>query len=945
MDYNINRQIAGINQINYSIKTTQEPLPAQRINTIISNLAKLLNQLEVHVDQGFTPLTEGHKPDISDALQELRETLHSYTHLHIQELPPGNYSQLKRLHESIEKIENAISMTTLFTRTISPLKAVSLVYFCDMNSSDHNGAILSRVVNAIKQEVPFIISASLLQCQGLKENKHYSREIDAALLMNQTKFQIYHKGGVLVFIPHSFLSEKSEKEKLEAFDFKTDGSLTKIHARRVNLVSQEKVTTTNIQNLFSDKPKANKIFHITGHGSPTKVAAMDKNEYKKFLSFLESQKCKGLAITSCSAGGESSLLSTPEEASKKNASFLDHEKPQSYPTIVHSLGDFASFANQEAQKDLKGFLNEFAKFIESSNVKTAEQFGKQVKAFEGGKGKIPFNLIKLYPAHSPEALGKFEVINERGEDFALTITKVRGAELASKKVNPELTQLKTDGEAAIIVIENAKRLEIYPLVTFPPLIFVEENPLLISMIPGDGQHYLREINLTKTPLTPVTEPETPRNFIRRTINFHTIYRGSDVGLTAKKSFFINEIKGSSTTLRKVQIFISKDSNQYTWQEGDKYYIADRKNHFIPEEISVYQHFHFGISIISHTKAKENSVRMSSAGQEGVFDCWEALKDEQFYSPILCSMYNPKDTSLRLTTESMELFKLEIQEKKGALIDYLHLAEPDIAFELIISDKEFQLPPSILERPYFWSYVSGRRELPEIIERAKIDTDCFGAMIISNNLDVVQLAVAKGAEINPKSFNEKIHPIEYANLDSEEGSEIFEWLLEQRMDLNLGQENTPFGHAIKSGDISLIELCIKHGANVKFEEPNIPLQKAISESLKRNDDPQGKIFECLLRGGLLLKHIVPHELATFLMKVHHNGNIELFKKCVNQLSIEQECELWEIITTHRKLEIAKTFIQETKGIFLNPESLAPLTKSNNAPFLNQLLAAGLDLSTL
>ena len=98
---------------------------------------------------------------------------------------------------------------------------------------------------------------------------------------------------------------------------------------------------------------------------------MDKNTYKDFLHFLDAQKCRGLTITSCMAGGESSLTNIPSSLA---------DPPHQFPVIVRSVGDFVTMRQELLEKDLDTYFQELATFI--GGAQTVGRLRKAIQAAE-----------------------------------------------------------------------------------------------------------------------------------------------------------------------------------------------------------------------------------------------------------------------------------------------------------------------------------------------------------------------------------------------------------------------------------------------------------------------------------------------------------------------------------------------------------------------------------
>ena len=81
-------------------------------------------------------------------------------------------------------------------------------------------------------------------------------------------------------------------------------------------------------------------------------------------------------------------------------------------------------------------------------------------------------------------------------------------------------------------------------------------------------------------------------------------------------------------------------------------------------------------------------------------------------------------------------------------------------------------------------------------KVNIDPDCFINIIEINKLELVKLAVEKGAKINENSKEMDTSPLEATHLSTREGKEIFKWLVEQGADLN----NASFDHIVSNSGI-------------------------------------------------------------------------------------------------------------------------------------------------
>jgi hypothetical protein len=718
MDYNsLVHSLAGIEKINTTLTETKGNLPQSRIDKIVANAGELLQHIETHANEGFNPLTEKLRANISGALKVLHENLTLHTKLGYQE-------EGIKLYERIEKIEKAVEVSPVFRKKViprPPLNIVPIAFFSDFSLWDHNGAIASKICNAIEQEIPFITSLSMLKLIGTEDGIPRREEMRTKLREHQDKFEIYEKNGMLVFIPKSLPSKITDEpyitpeERLKALDFKTDGTenekLKPISAENALTMSRDASKISDVVKLFSEEPKANKLFYICGHGDADTMASMNEIEYRQFSKFLENQNCKGLIVFSCDSAGKSSQFNVPQLASPERASFLDQVKPN-IPTLVQSIGDFPTYVDQPAEANLKGFLNTYIKFLEGSKQQTAAQLGIQVNTFEEGKEKTNENLIRFYPALPAGVPGGFEPIHEKGikdSSISLTYTKVRVAELSSRNVEP-------------IMINGAKRLEVHPLVTQVPLQFVSNNPILLSMIPGNGHHFFKEIKLSNSFATPEELLSgAPIDFIIATLKFHL-----ENEINANKGFFISEISSPFGALNDVVISVSPAGASCHYRKGERYYTIDNQNDYKPKLISSIEHAIQSEKIVNTTEPSEKAVRMTSAGRESDADFMEAIKDAYFFNPIYDQLFDRTKRPVQILSDFDVIIKKMPETQRAESLTFLfkniHDSKiSDKIFELIVAG-DFTIPEDIFLIPKFWGILNTKFGDKSMIDRVLKEFD-------------------------------------------------------------------------------------------------------------------------------------------------------------------------------------------------------------------------------
>jgi ankyrin repeat protein len=497
----------------------------------------------------------------------------------------------------------AATKPTLLPSAENPEKfhiGLKIGFFCDVDCPDDNGAVLRGAINSIENGVPFITTRSLLSGSNigdLDKSSYYRKALEKLLIQSDTEWNIFEQidpdggEGFLVFIPKSLGPDKSPLETLENFDFRAD-SLKPIPKEALFQESKKRGPTIGgFSKLFRENPKINKIFDLTGHGDQSMIGSLSLIHYKEFTKFLDTQKCKGLIIKSCSAGGESSLYNIPE----KNT-------PHPFLILTRSIGDFEAFTNQKAEKNLSLFYDEFAKFLEES-PQTIDSLRKTIDKIEGSDEKVPGNLLQAYFPHSPNIPGGFRPVTEHQTAFSLTYAKVKQAEIEGKRSDcpPQ------------ILVQNKNFIEIQTLTTPIEIQYSEKTPTLLSQVPGHSNHFIATITSK--------DDSSPDTFIQNTVNFYKKNKP-----TARKAFFIESLNAQENSYKKVVILINLEITQYSYESNGKYFLF---NGLETKEITAFQHEMFCEVAKKSTYPKESAVRAATAGQDHVSLFLEAIERSSF----------------------------------------------------------------------------------------------------------------------------------------------------------------------------------------------------------------------------------------------------------------------------------------------------------------------------
>ncbi len=786
MNLYINNYLSGIEVINSTLKSQKNKLSHERVEKIMSNLDQLLHNLEHHVrKEKFTPFTEPLKPWIVEVLQTVHQTLGLYDE--------GQLEKIESIKQRLLKLQSSVeTQESLREKKVSYEEIVTIAYFCDLHIPDHNGAISWSLKQAMTQGIPLITTRSLLLGKE-RSSDHEFKAIDYFLAMqkvileNKDKWDIYQNGEAFVFIPHTIFPELKGVKKLEAFDFRTDGLLKKSSVEAIFEKAATKSTIHDVIDLFSNESKVDSIFYVVGHGGAESVAALNEQDYRTFLNFLYHRRCKGLAISSCASGGKSSLMNIPEQRFSDQAGFLDQQKSHPFPILVRSIGDFLTYTEQPAELDLRSFLDEFNSFIHGPHIK--QRLCQNLKNVEKGHKKTFQNLVKFYPAHSAGIPGGFRPADEDGTAFALTYNAMRKSEIEAV-ISKDRAKMF---EPAKIIVKEARILEIHPLVTPLPLFFEGVNPILLSMTPGSGHHFVKALELQFSFFT-----STPLYFLKKTIDYHKKdFRH------ANKGFFIGEIKCNAKMFRGIALKITPSGAMCVGkdEEGNCFFTKDGVS---PTQITPFLHGMICREIMSVTHPEKQALTSMSAGQESEAQFEEAVYGCGHFSLDFDQVFNLDDEHF------LENMKSQMQrvDREAAVIFLLENGNVELAFRLF---KNENLDPNM----------------------KKFDgSPLLFFAIRSKDLEMIRFLLSQGVDINipnaagRPALNQAIIQLGVAYKKRDEGvgnaqevaesEEILELLLNEPS-LNLEALNSLGWTAITHGmaHSEIMKMLIKRGAKVDY----------------------------------------------------------------------------------------------------------------------------------
>ncbi|MBS0616482.1 MAG: hypothetical protein JSR58_08030 [Verrucomicrobia bacterium] len=472
---------------------------------------------------------------------------------------------------------------------------LKISFFSDIDAPDHNEAISRDMLNAIQSKTPFITTKSLLRGMGIDQKGlspiDTTLKIEGALLKHEADWDVFMKGAFVIFLPKVLLKDKTGIEKLKNLDFIADGSLQPVTLKTAFQESEKKGDLQSFFALFSPKPQVDKLFYLCGHGGSRSVGGLNRTNYLQFLQFLDKERCRGLVITSCYSGGQSSLMTTSEEEKREIPQFEEAAIQHTFMTLVRSIGDFVTYPGQPSEKEIGLLFDELGLFLDSSTTQTESALRKVIEKVEAGKSKNATNLIRVYFPPTAGVPGGFRTVNEWGTAAVLTY--------ATTKRRKEL------------IVTNKQFLQIHPLVVDSPIEVKGKMPILLSMIPGNGYHLLQKITGKWQDLSSALET---------TFGFHLPEKLKNT----KKAFFITKFIGENNSWENVAILITPERDFVTYKEEGKYFLrVENKN---PQPITELEHALLCRQFQDMTSPSEAAVQASGGGQEAKKDFDESLKD-------------------------------------------------------------------------------------------------------------------------------------------------------------------------------------------------------------------------------------------------------------------------------------------------------------------------------
>lgn len=845
------------------------------LHSWVNNLSKIYIEMQV----GLQQKKDGAVDRLISATQEqLDAATHLLSNVNYQ-VSNVNYQDRTRLRAitTLHKLENSLDKYTGTLKTddlknkilgiITTLENthakakdkdankitidLPIAFINDLDSDDHNGAMVSGFISFFNEEIPIVTSRSILSCINIsdKNKKLEYDKIEQAFIKNKDKYEVYQQCDplfgeeMILFLPKNLHPDLPLEERFKKLGLTTSGTLKPISFSQALQPPQSKNHLEALFNIFDPNSTSNKLFHISGHGgsgSEGSLGALSHTHVTELLNFLEGQHCCGVTVTSCYAGGKNSFLFRPKEGAK-----------HSFSVLVNSTGEFCTYSSTTPAKIFK----KMKVLIETShNVDTVEKYASMIAKIKKSSNESIYNAAKIYFAHTDLSYLGFYSIGERQTGTPITYRSLQAAKVAKKNE---------------IEIEGAL-IKIHPLINNLTLKCQKDNPLPISMIAGDSQQYIKELQLNA---------KDPESYLKQAMEAHKDTEGRN-----NTSFFISKLNGNGRVLDHV-ILRSGDMNYCLWKENDQYFFHQRGEKPIHITPLIFELLVFLTR--EQCKSDPEAIKIASGGQETQelldkvlikksFTAFNTLKSISELNEIL----SPTSKSKKLMIEQSSIFNTELTPKEDIqlLFFLLNHKEPELALKFLknknidCNAKTFFGSPLILyayDRKHF-DFVDYLLTLPEIDINAKStdDENLLFRAVHNNQLEFSKSLLDKQINITKNKYGRQ--PLRYAispfhpelckiliqggcnvnelsienrtllwlvleletNFKSRtEFLECVDFLLENGADPNLGNPSA-LSLAVRNNDLNLVEKFISHQGNPLKIQPDsgeVPLIEAIKSS--------------------------------------------------------------------------------------------------------------------
>lgn len=786
---------------------------------LIVKTTKQLDNLTLYLREGLIP--DRSKRTIINAqhtLQNLARTFAGWDAL----LP-----EIQVVRQQVLKIQSEFNSFSFAPKPTlyKPQILLQLAFMCDIDAVDHNGAIVGNVISFMRESVPIITSRPVLCCKNIQE---YScrmsalRRLQDALCEMHSDWDAFQQcdpqfgNELILLLPKSLLPSLTPKQKLARLDFTTSGTLKHIPFSEALQGAEGNVHLEAFFHMFNDKPTVNKIVHISGHGSASCVAALDAKNFSDVQDFLALHLVRVLSLISCFIGGKPKLFN-----------HFAGGQGHPYLTVVHSLGDFPSASGHSSDAAL--IFKKTAEFLQDpGKALTTSNFASLLVEVERDSNKDKRSAVQVYFPHSGDAPLGFYSCGEQNTGMAITYCAVKRTQIAYQ---------------SFMTVSEGKFLKLHPQVIDLSLKFIESNPVLISMLPGNSHHFIQEIQLIHVDND---YEEEPKAYLMRTLSTYSSMKFKH----CCKSFFIARMAGSKYVMNDVIVQLALDASFFLWKQGKEHYVCvDNKS--IPITPFVYDLL--ACQVVKACRPLANAIRLASGGQEGL-ECFDAVvKQKKFISSILFNVFfDLEGLNIKFPEGCLALLSMAetTSQEEEQLLFFLLAIQPDLALPFFQSKginpnaKSFFGTPLLCFalRKGLKDFAAHLLQMPELdVLASSKKNSALHLAVGSQDLGLVKLLLARGANIKQKN-HEGWSPLRCILKNSPIDTTLFDFLMESGADVNEynNSQMTLLGYYADFIFDEQVLLLLSYGA-----DPNLGSPSALTLTMINNDL---SLLELLLENG-------------------------------------------------------------------------------------------------
>jgi ankyrin repeat protein len=706
--------------------------------------------------------------------------------------------------------------------SLKPVPVLNLVFLCDIDCPDANGATALNIAKALKDNIPFVVSKSLLGGSDLDPEESKIKNIFNAVLEEYPNWNIYKKGEFVAFIPKNYLFNAEEL----SFDFSPENQVQSL--REIFEGPTENAGIEGFIHLFKPNSQVDKRIILSGHGNEGFIGGLKLENYHRLIEHLQNSGCRSLEIQACYGGSINAIKHYFETENPENPKKLESDpttplkQPNqtketrkvkitpSFPIIITSIGSFVTWSSWY-HSPYKSYFENMDKLLALKGTSTVPQFRK---AAQGSESKNFENFMQIKFPHQLDSPGGFRPLGEDERTQAISYVDVQRAkhdkvdfiEVKDKEF-VELLPMEVDFPIQVTKKTSSSRhtrtLNNEGVVTTIDL--GEDAPIFLSMIPGDAHHLIHKIKGEGFSLLELFSKDA------------YVYKKC----SSIKAFFIGKIELKDKVYSKVVLEFSEEVMNLFYAEGEPevyhHYQFKGNSGTLTEHHLTESEFCFNVAqVANRSKPNLEALRVSSGGQENEDQFLTNLMHNLFWESALSNERPlPSDYALYEQYEQKPT-----PENAESLFNAISLSSHQLILQRAISSKDDILTKLLLAKGSI-----------DVNKETAAGSYLIHTATKLKNGPIVKLLIEKGADLNKAGLYNKT-PLMIAVQTNE--LEIVKLLLENPNAIDFDLEDSLGWTALTlSGNLSIFDLVYNALKNKlildrKLEEE--PLKTALEKQL-------------------------------------------------------------------------------------------------------------------